>query len=198
MSTSTTTDDATQAAASTSPLVTGLWEVDAAHTIVAFSVRHMTIATVTGRFPDVTGQLRVAGDSSATISARIATGTVWAGHPRRDELVRSPEFLDVEQFPELSFTGHIEAWPAAAGGPVDATGELTIKGTTRPLRLTGTFGGVVTHRGATRAGFTADARVDRREFGLAFAGMLDTGGAVVSNEVDLHLEVELVHVEDDS
>lgn len=198
MSTTTATDDTTQAATDATPLATGLWEVDAAHTIVAFSVRHMTIATVTGRFPDVTGQLRVTDDGTATITARIATDTVWAGHPRRDELVRSPEFLDVEHYPELTFTGRIEAWPAAAGGPVDATGELTIKGTTQPVQLTGTFGGVVTHRGATRAGFTADTRIDRREFGLAFAGMLDTGGAVVSNDVELHLEVELVHVEDDS
>ncbi|QYN18502.1 YceI family protein [Amycolatopsis sp. DSM 110486] len=166
----------------------GTWTVDAAHSLVAFSVVHMTIARVTGRFDVLDGE--VEGTlSGASVHVRVATGSVSSGHPKRDELIRSADFLDTERFPELEFTASCDRFSAR-----DWTlpGSLTIRGVTRPIELAVRTGGVVDHRGATRAGFSARTSLDRREFGLRFDGLLAGGGVMVSNLVDIVIEAELV------
>lgn len=175
------------------PVPPGVWEVDAAHSRVAFSVRHMTIATVYGRFGEVTGWVKVPDDPAvaSTVEATIAVASVSSGHPKRDELIRSPEFLDVGTFPQMSFSGSSVA-TTTPNHPYVVDGDLTIKNTTQQVRLDVDFGGFVTHRGATRAGFHATTSIDRRTFGLTFGALLDVGGAVVSDRVDIVLDIELV------
>ncbi|MGW4028931.1 YceI family protein [Streptomyces sp. NPDC004838] len=176
------------------PVPPGVWEIDAAHSRVAFSVRHMTIATVYGRFGEVTGRVTVPDDPAAraTVEAAIGVASVASGHPKRDELIRSPEFLDVLNFPHMTFHGASASSATTPDDRYPVDGELTIKGTTQPVRLDVGLGGFVTHRGATRAGFHATTSINRRAFGLTFGALLDTGGAVVSDRVDIRLDIELV------
>ena len=135
----------------TAPLEPGTWTIDAAHTLVEFSVRHMTVARVTGRFAAVSGEVKVPdGDPlAATVSVSIDVPSVASGHPKRDELIRSADFLDAERFPVITFTSE----PAGLGadGQWRIPGMLTIKGISQPVTLYTTFGGVISHRGATRA-----------------------------------------------
>lgn len=175
----------------TAPLEPGTWTVDAAHTLVEFSVRHMTVARVTGRFAAVTGEVKVPdGDPlSATVSASIDVASVSSGHPKRDELIRSADFLDAENFPVITFASE----PAAdADGQWRIPGVLTIKGISQPVTLQAAFGGVISHRGATRAGFSATTTINRKDFGVSFGAVLDSGGAIVSDTVTISLEAELV------
>jgi polyisoprenoid-binding protein YceI len=185
----TTTDDVR------TPLEAGSWTIDAAHTLVEFSVRHMTIARVTGRFGAVNGRVVVPEENplGATVMATIDVASVSSGHPKRDELIRSADFLDVDQFPVMTFL----SGPAApvADGRWRIPGELTIKGVSRPVELDAMFEGVISHRGATRAGFSATTEINRKDFGVVWNGTLDTGGAVVSDTVRISLEVELVRAE---
>jgi polyisoprenoid-binding protein YceI len=175
------------------PLEPGTWTIDAAHTLVEFSVRHMTVARVTGRFAAVSGEVKVPdGDPlAATVSVSIDVPSVASGHPKRDELIRSADFLDAEHFPVITFTSE----PAGLGadGQWRIPGILTIKGISQPVTLYATFGGVISHRGATRAGFSAATTINRKDFGVSFGAVLDSGGAIVSDTVTISLEVELVH-----
>ena len=176
----------------TAPLEPGTWTIDAAHTLVEFAVRHMTVARVTGRFAAVSGEVKVPdGDPlAATVTVSIDVSSVASGHPKRDELIRSADFLDAETFPVITFTSE----PAdGADGNWKIPGVLTIKGVSQPVTLNATFGGVISHRGATRAGFSATTTINRKDFGVSFGALLDTGGAVVSDTVTISLEVELVH-----
>ena len=188
MSTTTTTDIQP-------PLTVGTWTIDAAHTLVEFSVRHMTIATVRGRFGVVDGVVTVPADDplGATVKADIDVSAVTSGHPKRDELIRSADFLDAEQFPLMTF----ESTSAEHVGEDKwrILGTLSIKGQSRPVALDAVFGGVISHRGATRAGFSAVTQINRKDFGVTWSGALDTGGAVVSDTVQIALEVELVLME---
>ncbi|MGW1800654.1 YceI family protein [Streptomyces sp. NPDC001984] len=174
------------------PLQPGTWTIDAAHSLVEFSVRHMTVARVTGRFGAVNGAVEVPpGDPlGATVRADIDVASVSAGHPKRDELIRSADFLDAETHPVITFTGG-PAVPTA-DGRWNVPGGLTIKGVTRPVVLDTVFGGVISHRGAIRAGFSAATEINRKDFGVTWNAALDSGGAIVSDLVKITLEIELV------
>jgi polyisoprenoid-binding protein YceI len=175
------------------PLEAGTWTIDAAHTLVEFSVRHMTVAQVTGRFQAVNGEVTVPEDDSlaATVTVSIDVASVSSGHPKRDELIRSADFLDAENFPVMTFTS-AQAEATADDGVWRIPGTLTIKGASRPVVLDASFGGVISHRGATRAGFSATTKINRKDFGVSWGATLDTGGAIVSDIVTISLEVELV------
>jgi polyisoprenoid-binding protein YceI len=117
----------------TAPLEPGTWTIDAAHTLVEFSVRHMTVARVTGRFAAVSGEVKVPdGDPlAATVTVSIDVSSVASGHPKRDELIRSADFLDAATFPVITFT----SGPAEDDGDGNwkIPGVLTIKGVSRDL-----------------------------------------------------------------
>ena len=102
----------------TAPLEPGTWTIDAAHTVVEFSVRHMTVARVTGRFAAVSGEVKVPdGDPlAATVTVSIDVSSVASGHPKRDELIRSADFLDAATFPVITFTSGPARTAATATG----------------------------------------------------------------------------------
>ncbi len=174
------------------PLTAGTWAVDAAHTTVEFSVRHMTIARVIGRFGAVDGVVEVPADDprAATVKASIDVTSVSSGHPKRDELIRSEDFLDAAQFPVMTF----ESSPPEATSDEEwrIPGILTIKGVSHAVDLNTVFVGVINHRGATRAGFSATTQISRKDFGVTWNAGLDSGGAIVSDTIRITLEVELV------
>ncbi len=125
----------------TFPLHTGTWDIDAAHTLVRFSVRHMTVARVAGRFPVLTGMLTVPENGDPVVNAEIEVGSVQSGHPKRDELITSAEFLDAESHPTIAFAS--TGFTAAGDDRYAVAGDLTIKGVTRAVVLDADFGGII-------------------------------------------------------
>lgn len=181
----------TQESTTTSQRTT--WELDPAHTVVEFSAKHMMITTVKGRFTDVTGVIHAdeANRSRSSVEATIKAASLDTRTEGRDQHLRSADFLDVETYPEITFKStRVE--------PVDkehfhVTGDLTIRGTTRPVTLKATFEGRGKDPwGGERAGFSATTKIDRRDFGLTWNAALETGGVLVGNEVKIRIEAEAV------
>jgi polyisoprenoid-binding protein YceI len=172
-------------------LTPGVWTLDKSHSEVGFTVRHAGISKVRGRFTDVFAEARV-GESLAASSlhATIKTASFDSGDPNRDAHVRGADFFDVANFPEMTFRA-----TAIEGDGEDytLTGGLTIRGITKPVELEVEFTGVaVDPFGITRAGFSAEAEISRKDFGLTWNAALETGGFLVSDKVKINVEAELV------
>jgi polyisoprenoid-binding protein YceI len=169
------------------------WTVDPMHTQVEFSARHMGIMTVRGHFTGV----RVAIDlndgdfTASSVEATIDAGTLITNDERRDTHLKSPDFLHVEQFPTIAFKStRIER---AAHDEYTMTGDLTIRNVTRPVTLEVVYSGQGKDpMGTVHAGFSAHTTIHRRDWGLTWNVALETGGLLVSEEVKLALEVEVV------
>jgi len=171
---------------------TTTWTIDNSHTLAEFSVRHLMISTVKGRFGEVSGKV-VADDadpSRAQIEATINVASIDTREPQRDAHLRSADFFDAENFPTLTFRGtRVEK----AGDGLKVTGDLTIRGTTREVVLDVTSEGRVKDPwGGERAGYSATTKIKRSDFGLTWNMALETGGVVVGDEIKIALEVELV------
>ena len=171
---------------------TTTWNIDNSHTLVEFSVRHLMISTVKGRFGEVSGKV-VADDADpagAQIEATINVASIDTREAQRDAHLRSADFFDAENFPTLTFRGtRIEK----AGDGLKVTGDLTIRGTTREVVLDVTSEGRVKDPwGGERAGYSATTKIKRSDFGLTWNMALETGGVVVGDDIKIALEVELV------
>lgn len=169
------------------------WEVDPAHSTVGFAVRHMMVSTVHGSFAKYSGTIAIddADVSKSTAHIEIDATSVTTGNDKRDEHLRSPDFFDTAHFPKLVFDAtRVER---KGDGSLAMTGNLTIKNVTRPviLSVTSLSGEVKDPWGGTRRGATATTKISRKEFGLSWNKALETGGAVVGDEVTIQLEVEL-------
>jgi polyisoprenoid-binding protein YceI len=169
----------------------GVWNLDMAHSEIGFTVRHAGISKVRGRFNDATAEVRV-GDSLANSSLRavVQTASFDSGDANRDAHVRGEDFFDVEKYPEMTFKAtHVEG----DGDDYTLTGDLTIRGVSKPVELEVEFSGVVVDPfGATRAGFTAETEISRKEFGLTWNAALEAGGVLVSDKVKISLDAALI------
>src|SRR5438105_2004736 len=162
---------------------TTTWKIDPSHTNVEFSAKHLMIATVRGRISNVEGSIyadeRNPANSSVEVSLKAAT--LDTRIDQRDQHLRSADFLDVEKFPDITFNS------TRVEGKKDEFklyGDLTIRGTTKPIVLDVTFEGRTKDPwGGERIGFSARGKIDRREFGLTWNQALETGGVVVGNEI---------------
>ncbi|THJ68392.1 YceI family protein [Arthrobacter echini] len=172
-------------------LTTGAWSIDPAHSEVGFSVRHAGISKVRGSFKDVDATLTVGSSlEDSTIVATIKTASFSSGDENRDKHVRSADFFDVEQFPEMTFvsTSH-----EGTGENYTIRGNLTIRGITKSVVLDAEFNGVaVDPFGATRAGIFASTTISRKEFGLTWNAALETGGVLVSDKVTISIDAAFV------
>ena len=172
---------------------TDRYNVDPDHSIIGFSVAHMVISKTTGRFTDYTGFIEMDPDVKTvrTIEAVIKTVSVETNHQKRDTHLRSPDFFNVEKNPTMTYkmTSY-----EMQGDQYVANGNLTLLGVTRPIVLTGTFNGVLPKdpMGNTRAGFSAEGKINRKDFGMNWNKALDNGGLVVGNEVAIRLEIECI------
>jgi polyisoprenoid-binding protein YceI len=170
---------------------TKAWNIDVAHSSVAFSVRHMVISKVRGRFAKFSGRLEL-NDQDLTQSAvdiHIDASSIDTGVVERDGHLRSPDFFDVEKFPELTFKS--KRVERLGEDRYRVIGDLTIRGTSREVPLEVEAGGRVKDPwGNNRAGFTARTKIDRREFGLEWNNVIETGGLVVGDHVDIDIDVE--------
>lgn len=170
--------------------VAGRWHVDPVHSDAAFTVRHL-VSKVRGRFRTMNGEIRTAADpldSSVTIS--IDPSSVDTGNDRRDDHLRSADFLEVERYPAMTFTS-TGLRPNGENYRVD--GDLTIKGVTKPVTSDLELGGFALDPGGVpRAGFTATFEIDRHDYGVDFSMVLETGGVMVGDRVWIQLDVEAV------
>jgi len=168
----------------------GTYNVDPAHSNVGFQVRHMGIATVRGAFRRFQGTLDATGDAPV-LSGTVEVASIDTNDPQRDGHLASPDFFDAENYPEITFistTG--EAFDA---GQVRLHGEITIKGITKPIELTGVIAeGGTDPWGNERVGLELSGSIDRREFDLKWNQTLPNGNLLVSNEVGLLLSVSAV------
>ena len=169
--------------------VRGRWQLDPGHTEVAFVGRHFMLTKVRGRFTGVTGAIVVAeepGESAAEVTIDMAT--VESGNRARDDHLRSPDFFDVARHPTASFSGHAADWQGTRGL---LAGELTIRGVTRPITLQAEYlGHVADPWGGQRAIFTAEATLNREDWGLTWNMPLDGGGLLVSKDIRIEIEAE--------
>ena len=168
------------------------WQLDPAHTHVEFSVKHLMLARVKGRFAGVTGTVELGADPSAsTVDVVIDAASIDTREAKRDAHLRSADFFDVERFPTIAFRSR-DVRPTGAGD-FSVVGDLTIRDVTREVTLEVTDEGRGTDPwGGERAGFSATAEIDRRDFGLTWNQALEAGGVLVGNEIRISLEVELV------
>jgi polyisoprenoid-binding protein YceI len=168
----------------------GTYAIDAAHTNVEFAVRHMMISTVKGNFSDVKGTLTVSDAGDIKVEATIAAASIDTRNEMRDNHLKSADFFDVEKFPELRFAS-TKAERTDDGYKL--VGDLTIKGVTRPITLTVVEEGAgVDPWGNQKVAFSATGKFNRSDFGLSWNAALETGGVLVSEEVKLSVDTQLV------
>ncbi len=172
---------------------TTAWKLDPTHTMVEFSARHMMFTTVRGRFADVDGTVTIAGTTpdSASIQATMKAASIDTRTEQRDQHLRSADFLNAEQYPDVTFRS---TKISGSRERFTLTGDLTIRDVTKPITLDVTFEGTGQDPwGGQRMGFSADGKLDRREFGLTWNQALEAGGVLVSHEIKIHIEAQLVH-----
>jgi polyisoprenoid-binding protein YceI len=169
-----------------------VWEIDPAHSTVQFSVRHMMVSNVRGAFTKVAGTARADERdlTRSTIEATIEASSIDTREAKRDEHLRSPDFLDVAKYPTMTFRS--TKITKTGEGRYDVTGDLTLHGVTKPvvLAVEGPTQEVKDPRGAVRAGATATTKIDRRDFGITWSKSLDGGGVVVGNDITITIDVE--------
>ena len=170
----------------------GTWTIDQVHSEVGFTVRHMMVSKVRGRFGAFSGQI-VTGENpvQSSVTAEIDLTSIDTNNDQRDEHIRSADFFEVETYPTMSYRSTGIREDGDGGYLVD--GELTLKGVTKPVELQLEIGGFGPDAfGGYRAGFSAQATINRRDFGVNFNAALETGGAVVGDKVTITLDIEAV------
>ncbi|MBF6465166.1 YceI family protein [Nocardia beijingensis] len=170
-------------------LTAGTWAIDPAHSTLGFSVRHLMVSKVRGRFTDFSGKLVIGEDGSASAEAEIRVDSVTTDNEQRDAHLRTADFFQAEQFPVATFksTGF-----RVKGDDFVVDGEFTIRGVTKPVSLEVEFLGVNPGMGqGPVAGFEAKTVINRRDFGITIDMPLPDGGAVIGDKITLTLEVEV-------
>ncbi|MBF6224295.1 YceI family protein [Nocardia abscessus] len=173
----------------TNALTAGTWAIDPAHSTLGFSVRHLMVSKVRGRFTDFSGKLVIGEDGSASAEAEIRVDSVTTDNEQRDAHLRTADFFQAEQFPVATFksTGF-----RLNGEDFVVDGEFTIRGVTKPVSLEVEFLGANPGMGhGPVAGFEAKTVINRRDFGITIDMPLPDGGAVIGDKITLTLEVEV-------
>jgi polyisoprenoid-binding protein YceI len=169
------------------------WNIDPSHSSLGFSVRHMVVSKTRGRFTKWSGQIRFDPDEpqASSVEVTIDPASIDTADAQRDAHLRSADFFNVAEYPVASFRStRVEE---SGADRYLVTGDLTVHGVTRPVALETTYEGSGRDPwGGERAGFTASAAIDRKDFGLTWNKALETGGLLVGDKVELILEVEAV------
>ena len=169
----------------------GTWDIDPVHSDVSFTVRHMMVSKVRGRFDTFSGEIITGTDlARSSVNATIAADSIRTGNDQRDGHIRSADFFDVDNHPRWTFRS---TGVRTDGAEIVLDGELTIKGVTRTVPLTLEINGFGPDAyGGVRAGFSAATTIDRNEFGVDIKMPMDGGGVVVGDKVQINLEIEAV------
>lgn len=173
---------------------TTTWKIDPMHSEIQFKVKHLMITTVTGYFKTFNLEVETESDDFTTASKVEFTtdiNTISTNNDQRDTHLKSTDFFDAEQYPQLTFSGH--KYEKAGDDNYQLSGDLTIKGITKPMTVRVEYGGIVVDPyGQTKAGFTVDGKISRKEFGLTWSAVTEAGQVVVSDEIRLHGEIQLI------
>jgi polyisoprenoid-binding protein YceI len=171
--------------------IAGRWNVDPLHSEIGFSVKHMMVSKVRGKFAKYDVELVTAENPlDSSVTATVDLNSIDTGVTDRDNHLRSADFFEVETYPAMTFRS---TGVRPKGDHFVLDGELTLKGVTRPVSLDLEVGGFGPDPyGGTRVGFTATGQIKRSDFGVDFNAVLETGGVVVGDKVDLALEIEAV------
>jgi polyisoprenoid-binding protein YceI len=170
-------------------LTTGTWAIDSAHSTLGFSVRHLMVSKIRGRFADFSGKLVINEDGTAQADAEIRVASVTTDNEQRDGHLRTADFFHAEDFPVATFssTGF-----RVNGDDFVVDGNFTIRGVTKPVSLDVEFLGVNPGMGnGPVAGFEAKTVINRRDFGITIDMPLPDGGAVIGDKITLTLEIEV-------
>ncbi|MDN3655783.1 YceI family protein [Ferruginibacter paludis] len=175
-------------------MATRSWAIDPTHSEVHFKIKHLMITNVTGSFNIFQASVTTEGEdfSTAKISFTADTNSVDTGNEQRDGHLKSADFFDAEKYPQIKFTA-TKSEAVDNDGSYDMYGDLTIKEVTKNIKLSVEFGGVVQDAyGNTKAGFTINGKINRKDFGLTWSAVTEAGGVVVSDEVRIISEIQLI------
>jgi polyisoprenoid-binding protein YceI len=170
------------------------WRIDPLHSSAQFSVRHMMISTVRGQFGGVKGAVvyDAKNPANSSVEATIDCTTIYTGEPKRDADLKTAEFFDVKHYPVMTFKS--KTVTAVNPGKLKVTGDLTINAITREviLDVDGPTAPIVDTQHREKIGVSAVTKVSRKEFGILYNPVMETGGVAVSDEVSIVLEIELI------
>ena len=169
------------------------WAIDSAHSEIGFKVKHLMITNVAGKFDKFEGSVESNGDdfTNAKIGFAAEVASVNTGQPQRDGHLQSPDFFDAAKFPQLKFTS--TGFEKASGDKYVLSGDLTIRDVTKPVKLDVEFSGIAKDPyNNTKAGFEITGKINRTDWGLNFNAPLETGGVLLSEEIKLQIEVQLI------
>ena len=167
------------------------WTIDPTHSEVGFKVKHMMFTNVKGLFNDYSADIDFNDDlKDANLQFEAKIDSIFTNNTDRDNHLKSADFFDAEQHPTLNFKStKIEG----NGSEYEITGDLTIKGITKPVTLNAEFSGLMTDPwGNTKVGLNLDGKINRKDFGLTYNAALETGGVLVGEDVKLNAEIQLV------
>ena len=169
------------------------YKIDASHTDIQFKVKHLMISTVTGQFKIFDGTLEVEGNdlTKATATFEAETASVDTKSEQRDEHLKSDDFFNAEQFPKLTFKS--TSIEKKSDSEYVLHGNLTIRDVTKPVELQVEFNGdIVDPWGMERKGFEINGKINRKDYGLKWSALTEAGGLVLSDDVKLHMNIEVV------
>ena len=168
------------------------WKIDPSHSTIEFSAKHMMFTTVKGRFADVDGTITTQDDTpgTATVDVTMQAASIDTRTEMRDNHLRSADFLDVEQFPTVTFKS---TKIAGSKEKFSVTGDLTIRGVTKRVSIDFEFtGSAVDPFGNTRVGFEGETVINRKDWGVNFNAALEAGGVLVSENITLEFEISAI------
>ncbi|MBN8852543.1 MAG: hypothetical protein BGO55_02195 [Sphingobacteriales bacterium 50-39] len=175
-------------------MATTKWILDPSHSEVEFKVRHMMISTVSGKFTKFDADLQTEDEDfmTAKVSFTIDVNSITTGNEQRDGHLQASDFFESSKYPQIRFTA-TKYENVDNDGSYEVYGDLTIRDVTKQVKLDAEFGGVIKDPwGNTRAGITVSGKINRKEYGLQFHAVTETGSLVVSDEVRIHLGLEFV------
>jgi polyisoprenoid-binding protein YceI len=182
---------------STATLTSTKWVLDTLHSEISFKAKHLVITTVTGKFQEFSATVEAENDdfSDARVQFSAKVDSISTGSEQRDGHLKSPEFFDAATYPEISFVS--TSLQKKAADQYVLTGDLTIRNVTRSVSFDVEYAGI--HKdpfyGKTKAGFELNGKINRKDFGLSWDVVTEAGGAVVSNEIRIHCNIQIDRIE---
>lgn len=176
---------------STATLTATKWGIDPTHTEVQFKVKHLVISTVTGFFKKFSGNVESTSDDfdGAKTTFSLDVNSIDTNQADRDGHLKSADFFAADQYPTLDFAGALKK---VSGNTYKLEGNLTIRGTSKAVAFDAEFGGIMVDPwGNTKAGFEINGKINRKDYGLNWSAVTEAGGLVVSDDVKIHINVEL-------
>ena len=174
-------------------MATTKWTLDPLHSELGFKVKHLMISNVSGSFKDFTAVMETENDdfSKARVVLSAQVASIFTNNEQRDAHLRNSDFFEVEDYPQLTFTStRIEQLDEDT---FTMLGDLTLKGVTKPVTLTVEYSGVTNDPwGGERAGFTVNGKLNRKDFGVSYNAVLETGGVALGEEVKINAEIQMV------